>query len=243
MLKSKLAIVFGLIAGLFSGVSVGIARTHADAGDAGPVKPPLPAIESLKLEPESITLTNARDGRRVLVWGVTADGRKFDLTDEATFGGGQNVSLDKENYIYPVTAGEGSVDVTAAGKTVKLPVKIVAAENPKIRFIRDVEPILSQVGCNAGTCHGAAKGKNGFKLSLRGYDPQLDFAVLVQELQGRRVNRVQPENSLMLLKPTGAVPHEGRTLFHPGSRPYNVIFQWIKEGVNFDPDPVWSTAD
>ena len=114
--------------------------------------------------------------------------------------------------------------------------KVSGADDPKVRFVRDVEPLLSRIGCTAGTCHGSAKGKNGFKLSLRGYDPEYDYAVLVRELQGRRVNRVQPEMSLMLLKPIGAVPHEGKTLFHPGSRPYNVIYQWIKEGANFDPD-------
>src|SRR6202012_2817682 len=100
--------------------------------------------------------------------------------------------------ISPTASGEGSVKVTAAGKHAVLSVKMVSAEDPKIRFVRDVQPVLAQVGCNAGTCHGALKGKNGFKLSLRGYDPAFDYVALTQELQGRRVNRVQPEMSLML---------------------------------------------
>ncbi|HWE93337.1 MAG TPA: DUF1549 and DUF1553 domain-containing protein [Tepidisphaeraceae bacterium] len=220
------------------------AKSHADMADAGPAKPPLPAIENLQLEPASLTLSNIRDGRQVLVWGVSADGRKFDLTDDAEIKSESPcITISKDRYVYPVSVGDGIVSVTAAGKEAKLPVKVAGADDTKVRFVRDVEPVLAQVGCNAGTCHGAAKGKNGFKLSLRGYDPEFDYAVLVQELQGRRVNRVKPEMSLMLLKPTGAVPHEGKTLFHPGSRPYQLIYQWIKEGANYEPDPSHARPD
>src|SRR5438270_12083702 len=98
-------------------------------------------------------------------------------------------------------------------------------------------PLLASVGCNQGTCHGSAKGKNGFKLSLRGYDMAYDYNALVNDLLGRRVNKVRPEQSLMLLKPVAAVPHEGGKVLQSGSRPYNLIDQWIKEGVQPDPDP------
>ena len=76
-------------------------------------------------------------------------------------------------------------------------------------FIRDVNPVLSRLGCNQGTCHGAAAGKNGFKLSLRGYDPIFDVRALTDDLASRRVNVAAPDDSLMLLKTTGAVPHVG----------------------------------
>jgi len=228
---------------LWSGAGSVRAASHADMAEQGPAKPPLPAIDSLQLEPATLSLANLRDGRRVLVWGVAADGRKFDLTADAVFStDSKNLTIDKENYIYPAAAGEGAVNVTAGGKQATLSVKMAGAENPKIRFVRDVEPILAQVGCNAGTCHGALHGKNGFKLSLRGYDPAFDYEVLVHDLQGRRVNRVQPEMSLMLLKPTGAVPHEGRTVIKPDSRNYGMIVQWIKEGANFDPDAAGAKA-
>ena len=83
----------------------------------------------------------------------------------------------------------------------------------KVSFVRDVEPILNKVGCTQGTCHGAAKGKNGFKLSLRGYDPEFDYRALIQDLSGRRFNRTDPGRSLMLLKPTAQVPHGGGLRF------------------------------
>jgi len=78
-----------------------------------------------------------------------------------------------------------------------------------VTFIRDVLPAMNKVGCSNGTCHGAAKGKNGFKLSLRGYDPEFDYQSLLYDMSGRRFNRADPERSLMLAKPTMQVPHEG----------------------------------
>src|ERR1700712_117205 len=78
----------------------------------------------------------------------------------------------------------------------------MAADAPKVTFLRDVAPILNKVGCTSGPCHGAAKGKNGFKLSLRGYDPQFDYEALLYDLYGRRFNRAEPARSLMLSKPT-----------------------------------------
>ena len=61
-----------------------------------------------------------------------------------------------------------------------------------VTFLRDVAPILNKASCTSGPCHGAAKGKNGFKLSLRGYDPQFDYEALLYDLSGRRFNRADP---------------------------------------------------
>jgi hypothetical protein len=204
---------------------------------ARPAKPALPAIESLQLEPASLTLAHGRDGRQVLVWGISKDGQKFDLSVEATLRpGSASVTVGADRYVNAVAPGDASVKVFAGGKEASLPVKVLSAEQPSIGFIQDVMPVLAKVGCNAGTCHGAQAGKNGFKLSLRGYDPDYDYNALVNDLHGRRVNRVQPEKSLMLLKPTGAVPHEGRVLFQPGDRQYEVIHQWIKQGLTIESD-------
>jgi hypothetical protein len=111
----------------------------------------------------------------------------------------------------------------------------------KVSFVRDVEPILNKVGCTQGTCHGAAKGKNGFKLSLRGYDPEYDYRALINDLSGRRFNRTEPAQSLMLLKPTAQVPHGGGLKLEMGSAYYNTILQWISEGTDFG-DPVSATV-
>src|ERR1700686_794433 len=88
----------------------------------------------------------------------------------------------------------------------------LAAEQ-RVTFLRDVAPILNKTGCMSGPCHGAAKGKNGFKLSLRGYDPQFDYEALLYDLSGRRFNRADPARSMMLSKPTAQVPHGGGVRF------------------------------
>src|ERR1700757_4738698 len=79
------------------------------------------------------------------------------------------------------------------------------AETPSFR--NHVLPLMTRAGCNSGACHGALAGKGGLKLSLRGYDPESDYFVLTRQARGRRVDLVEPDKSLMLLKPTLAVPH------------------------------------
>src|SRR5262249_40074832 len=108
--------------------------------------------------------------------------------------------------------------------------------------VRDVMPIMSKVGCNAGTCHGAQSGKNGFKLSLRGYDPLFDHRALTDDLGGRRFNRAAPDRSLMLLKPSGGVAHVGGVLFEAATPYYNLVRAWIADGVKLDLDTARVTS-
>jgi hypothetical protein len=103
-----------------------------------------------------------------------------------------------------------------------------------VDFVRDVSPVLSRLGCNQGTCHGSAKGKNGFKLSLRGYDPIFDVRALTDEHASRRVNVASPDASLMLMKTSGAVPHVGGVLMRPGEPYYEVVRRWIADGAKLD---------
>jgi Protein of unknown function (DUF1549)/Protein of unknown function (DUF1553) len=197
--------------------------------------PPMPAIRALKLEPAALTLKDGRDERRVLVFGVTEGDKVIDLTSQAVFKTGKGaIEIDAQGYIHPKAKGSAEVVVTAAGKEIKLPVTVEDASTPPVRFVRDIQPVLAKAGCNAGTCHGSANGKNGFKLSLRGYDPEFDYAALVNDLSGRRFNRVNVDDSLMLLKPLGEVPHEGRQAIKPGSREHQLVRQWILEGTKVD---------
>src|SRR5580704_11898298 len=111
------------------------------------------------------------------------------------------------------------------------------AAQDQVTFLRDVAPILNKVGCTSGLCHGAAKGKNGFKLSLRGYDPRFDYEALLYDLSGRRFNRADPGKSLMLAKPSQEVAHGGGQRFEKDSAYYKIIYQWIAQGVPFgDPE-------
>jgi hypothetical protein len=110
----------------------------------------------------------------------------------------------------------------------------LAAEIPaQPTFYRDVAPILNKAGCTSGPCHGSAKGKNGFKLSLRGYDPRFDYEALLYDLSGRRFNRAEPGRSLMLAKPTMEVAHQGGFRFAADSDYYKIIYKWIENGVPY----------
>ncbi len=102
-------------------------------------------------------------------------------------------------------------------------------------FVHDVEPILTRLGCNQGACHGKGAGQNGFRLSLRGYAPELDHQWLTRELHSRRVDTAAPENSLLLRKPLGQAPHEGGKLFGETSPYYRVLLDWVRAGA---PAPV-----
>jgi hypothetical protein len=97
-------------------------------------------------------------------------------------------------------------------------------------FRNHVIPVLTRLGCNSGACHGAAAGKAGFKLTLRGYDPDLDYAVLTRQSLGRRVNQIEPAKSLLLLKPTMAIGHGGGKRMDTSSLEYKVIAEWIAAG-------------
>lgn len=108
------------------------------------------------------------------------------------------------------------------------------AEVPeKPTYLRDIAPILNKAGCTSGPCHGSAKGKNGFKLSLRGYDAQFDYEALLYDLSGRRFNRAEPAKSLMLAKPTQEVAHGGGLRFDANSDYFRTIYRWIEQGVPF----------
>ena len=102
-----------------------------------------------------------------------------------------------------------------------------AAVVPQVSFRNDVMAVLSKAGCNSGPCHGNRNGKGGFKLSLRGEDPDPDYAALVHAAGGRRVNFSNPEESLLLLKPTTTVPHEGQLRLERGSPEYELLRRWI----------------
>lgn len=104
-----------------------------------------------------------------------------------------------------------------------------AADTPSFR--NDVLPVLTRLGCNSGACHGAAAGKNGFRLTLRGYAPEVDYDVLTRQTLGRRINKERPAESLLLLKATGAIEHGGGVRTSVGSPEYQVMLGWIAGGL------------
>ncbi|HSU52680.1 MAG TPA: DUF1549 domain-containing protein, partial [Candidatus Dormibacteraeota bacterium] len=111
-------------------------------------------------------------------------------------------------------------------------ISVLGAESPVAApsFRNQIQPILAKNGCSAGACHGAAAGQNGFKLSLRGFDDEGDYLALTHGAFGRRIMPSDPGRSLLLLKPTAAVPHKGGKRLEVDSADYRLIADWIAAG-------------
>lgn len=220
---------FNLVTTLLVAVCIGLTFQPIAASEI--TAEVVPTVKTLKVHPESLTLEHARDSRRVLVSGKTKDGAWVDVTPWAVLTPTPaDVITVEDGAIFPAAPGTATLTISVKGASTELPVTVNSVDAPPVSFVRDVMPLLSHAGCNNGTCHGAAKGKNGFKLSLRGYDPDFDYELLIQDISGRRFNRAFPEQSLMLLKPTSEVPHKGGQVIVPGSRDYALLRQWIAEG-------------
>lgn len=194
-----------------------------------------PKITKLEVEPKAIDLKTPFDYRQVLVTGITAAGERLDLTRDAKFEGAAFLRISPRGQARPNGDGDGTLKISAGGLTASLPAKVTGQKAPfEVSFTKDVMPALSRMGCNAGTCHGSAQGRNGFQLSLRGYDPLFDHRALIDDISGRRFNRAAPDRSLMLLKPSGGVAHVGGVLTQPGEPYYELIRNWIAQGAKLD---------
>lgn len=123
--------------------------------------------------------------------------------------------------------------LAAAGLSLAQPAKPKAAV-PKVSFLNDVVPVLTKSGCANSNCHGSIRGKAGFKLSLFGYEPVLDFDAITKDANGHRIDRTAPEESLLLKKPTYETPHGGGERFKKDSLEYAAIRDWIRQGAAFD---------
>ncbi len=137
----------------------------------------------------------------------------------------------EDGVLRPRGDGATMVRATLRGATIALPVTVTGYSPMEPRFVRDVVPVLTRLGCNQGGCHGATQGKGGFKLSLQGYDPESDFISITRGAAGRRVAPARPEASLLLRKPTGAVPHKGGKLLEPESPHWRLLVDWIASGM------------
>lgn len=219
-------------------ILVGLCLQYPFAKAADPETLPQGAkVIGLTTYPASLETQGAFGYGQVLVTAIYDNGDKADVTRMATLTLEKPIALvNKLGMVSPLMDGETNLICEYQGQKKTIPIKVKDfKKDTLINFMKDVMPVLSRAGCNQGTCHGAAEGKNGFKLSLRGYDPYLDHRALTDDLEGRRFNRAAPDSSLMLLKSTGQTPHVGGSLMQPGDRTYEIIRKWIAEGVQNDP--------
>jgi hypothetical protein len=193
-------------------------------------------VVKLEAKPDRLDLVNPFDYRQVRIDATLDDGSIVDATRIAQIKAPPGiVKISPTGLIRPLADGKAELTFSAGGKAVSIPVSVSGQKSAyPVSFVRDVMPAMSKLGCNAGTCHGSAEGKNGFKLSLRGYDPIFDHRALTDDLEGRRFNRAAPERSLMLMKPSGAAPHVGGVVWLPGDSSYELLKMWIAQGVKLD---------
>jgi hypothetical protein len=195
-------------------------------------------LARIEVDPPAIELKTPFAYRQLLITGILENGDRLDVTRLAHIDAPVGlVTITSRGLVRPVGDGHSSLHVAVGALHAAIPVSVSGQRSPYVvSFVRDVMPTLSRMGCNAGTCHGAQSGKNGFKLSLRGYDPLFDHLALTDDLGGRRFDRASPDHSLMLLKPSGGVPHTGGVLTRPGHPYYELLRSWIAEGVKYDAD-------
>ena len=193
-------------------------------------------VVGISVSPSSVKVSKRYEYAQVLVTGWLASGDTVDLTGKASYKPSAAIAeVSGRGLIKPTKNGSATVSISHGDHSTSVAVSAIGLDKAyKPDYVRDVMPVVSKLGCNAGTCHGAKDGKNGFKLSLRGYDPIFDVRAFSDDLAGRRVNFARPDDSLMLLKATSAVPHQGGGLTTPGSDYYNIVRDWIGNGCDLD---------
>jgi len=192
----------------------------------------------LNVYPPSVTL-DGRDDHQQLVVTETRDAKHTDRTTGATYTTSAPTVATVSNLgvVTPVNDGVAVIAVAANGMTVKVPVKVKNAATAKpVTFERDIQPILTRFGCNAGACHGKARGQNGFQLSLLAYDNDFDFNAIATEARGRRIFPANPAFSLMLRKPSAQTPHGGGKKLPASSPEYQLLEKWIAAGTPRTPE-------
>jgi hypothetical protein len=203
----------------------------------------LAGLSKIEILPSSISISGPHYGQRLLVEGAFADGHKEDLTSRSDIAVSDSriAKVGTDDVVEALGDGQATITATVQGHRATAPLVVKDFSTATTwSFRNDVLPVMTKVGCNSGPCHGAAAGKNGFKLTLRGYDPVTDYYTLTHQALARRTDRIEPAKSLILLKPTLAIAHGGGRRFNVGSPEYKIVSGWIAQGMPApdDSDPV-----
>ncbi len=191
---------------------------------------------SLKIFPPAIDLTTQQDQQRLVVVATRADGVTQDVTAEAKLSLADPAIAKLQNQrLLPAADGKTTLSVSFAALKCEAAVEVKEAGVTRpVSFKLDVMPVFMRAGCNTGSCHGAARGKDGFRLSLFGYDPDGDYFRVTREQATRRLNLALPRKSLLMEKVTGAVPHTGGKRFDADSDYYRTLLAWLQAGAPQD---------
>ncbi|WP_020475503.1 DUF1549 domain-containing protein [Zavarzinella formosa] len=195
-----------------------------------------PARAAVVVTPPAVRLDNPEASQQLLVTLPAADGTrtaKYEIADPAIAG------VDAAGMVTPKAEGRTEVRITHSGETIRIPVEVTGLKAPRpVSFEQEIIPILTKASCNSGGCHGKAEGQAGFKLSVFGFDPAADYQALVNDARGRRIFPASPENSLLLAKGTGQIPHGGGKKLDKDNLRYRRLMRWLKEGTLYSGSPV-----
>jgi len=194
------------------------------------------ALVDLRCYPTNINFSSARSNQRLVVQATCADGITRDVTGQASLKLA-NAKIARLDYdtLTPLADGQTELRVSYKGRRLSIPISVSNATNqPAISFKLDVMPVFMKAGCNAGSCHGSSRGKDGFRLSLFGFDPDGDYYRLTREQIGRRINLAIPEESLIIQKGLGAVQHTGGVRFSTNSHLCKTLLTWLNAGAPKD---------
>ena len=186
------------------------------------------AAGELTCSKTSLEFTDAFAGWQLLV----SDGDK-DVTRDVRFESSDAAvaRVDDRGYVTPAGDGAARIGIRRGPDRLVIPVRVTGFGSGRpVDFRREIVPLFSRLGCNAGGCHGKASGQNGFKLSLFGFDAAFDYDAITKEARGRRVFPDAPDHSLLLLKATAQVPHGGGKRMHRESNAYQLFRRWIAAG-------------
>ena len=191
------------------------------------------AAAPVAILPGDVELRGPQARQQLLAEATATAGTQEDVTRTAQWSSSNPAiaKVDGTGLLLPVADGEAVITVKRDAATATIRVRVRDTKAPfQWSFRNHVIPVLSKSGCNQGACHGALAGKNGFKLTLRGYDPDVDYDTLTRQSIGRRVSLSDAAASLMLLKPTFGVAHAGGKRFTKDSLEYRILLDWISAG-------------
>ena len=194
-------------------------------------------LVDVQVYPKDANIFTQRGKQSLVLQAKYSDSTTRDVTAEAkyTFADPKFAKLEKGTLL-PLADGETTLKIEFGGRTLSVPVKVKdAAKERPVTFSMDVMPVFTKGGCNAGSCHGSTRGKDKFRLSLFGFDPQRDYFCLTREEFGRRINTARPDDALIIEKAVGRVTHTGGKLFEEKSWMYDTLVEWLAAGAPNDP--------
>ncbi len=190
-------------------------------------------LVSIQVEPAQAVLDGKSASQQILITGTYSDGSMHDVTAQAGFKSSapKVAAISSQGIVTSVSDGKAAVAISVKGaRKINLSVTVKRSREVPASYSNDVRPLFTKLGCNATACHGSRAGKGGLKLSLFGGDPEADYDSLTRSAGGRRINRVDPAESLILLKAENVIPHGGGKVIGPDSAEHETLLTWLKDG-------------